>query len=608
MDLYIEYCLHQNEATRQLEAKLASDVRFRQLVNESQRKLKKILEQQEEASGRSSSSASGLAQGDDLGQRSRAIRNSNLPLTSFLLKPIQRITKYSLIFDRMLKVINEEGPRHLLSQVGRLKVLSQDLCSQINEACRVKEDDEDNKRKLRWCQSHIKQSSNQFDPSDPLAKQSISSDLKLVSSLSDTSTSQPTCLPETIRFSSLTKHLGPRRLISAACFIKLRSTQRELVLFLFNDVLLVTQVKGGVCLRVDDIFKSERAQQAYFKHYRPPVLLEDLSMVTLDDLHNQSVSFACQPIYSDEQEALIINFLDGHTGNAFYLKALNLKQKNDWSLELTQRSLEAKKARGAFESQTNLRLAKRLSIDECYGRLFFTVLELIQAPTNLRNSSSPQLNDLSSWDRSRSAEMSLQTVRIQIQLRRYKRIQTAFDQEKREVIPSSDMFKTEAVIFDSNSSVWTQRSCLDPETSPGLNGVGSRSVYSFENDSTQFLIERRLNDDGVDYLDVELVEDSRFQATRLVARKRLNIGQLLGFDTEEPKSLSRQSTRSSRVPQVVQPNRPIEMILKLKSVPNNNQQNFIPRNSQEGRSSFRDDSNIKFSVKLKLHFQLFCDN
>jgi hypothetical protein len=74
-------------------------------------------------------------------------------------------------------------------------------------------------------------------------------------------------LVEQVHFDSNTNCLGRRRLVKAGSLMKLRSG-RELVAFLFSDFILLTQVKGGGSIRVEDVFRSERAQQAHHKHYR----------------------------------------------------------------------------------------------------------------------------------------------------------------------------------------------------------------------------------------------------------------------------------------------------------------------------------------------------
>lgn len=94
VEIYVDFCSRQNDAARHLEAKIASDIRFKQLVCDSQRRLRKLIE------------LSDVQNGDDPNIE-RALRNTNLPLTTFLLKPMQRITKYGLMFDRMLKEVEK---------------------------------------------------------------------------------------------------------------------------------------------------------------------------------------------------------------------------------------------------------------------------------------------------------------------------------------------------------------------------------------------------------------------------------------------------------------------------------------------------------------------
>lgn len=617
VDLYIEFCSHQNKSTRQLEAKIASDIRFRQLVNESQRKLKKLLEQQVNDNSQNAV---------DSGQRSRALRNSNLPLTSFLLKPMQRITKYSLIFERIHIVVSKNGPKQLEIQVERLKTSAQMLCQQVNEACRLKEDDEDNKRKLRWCQNHIKQ----IDHSTESIKHSITSDLRFSASdsmISPTTTTKT--LNEVIFFDSKTNCLGPRRIVKAGSLVKISHSCRELIVFLFNDLLLLTLVKGGSTFRIEDIFKSERAHQAYYKFYKPPILLEDIVMQNFEESQQlQQVNYlTCSSISSNvNEQELIIRFLNRHDGRTYNLMALNDRERDSWAHELAQRSLEARETRALYETQKSLKPIRKLSLNECVGRLFVTVLELNRSGS-VQCTSSPQMMSSHSseyslsWERSRASYANLiQNVCLKMQMRRYKRHRNSNspDEEKREVIPLSEVFKSKTVsINDIGETSASQHSDIITDTCESPN-PNADDIFRFEFDSTQFLIAGKLvGFDDTDYLDIELVEDSRFKETKLIARKRINIDQLLSRDCGETGSImsgsSRQSIRWSRISQMLQPNRPIDMVFKLKPIPAGMQSNRHSYSTSRDQSpSQMRDQNLpdrgaipRLNVKLRLHLQLF---
>ncbi|KAF0021663.1 hypothetical protein F2P81_026085 [Scophthalmus maximus] len=122
-----------------------------------------------------------------------------MPLSSFLLKPMQRITRYPLIIKNILEHTPEghadRGPlREALER-------AEELCSQVNEGVREKE----NSDRLEWIQSRVQSEG-------PI---------------------------EHLVFNSLSNCLGPRKLLHSGRLYKTKSS-RELWAFLFNDFLLLT--------------------------------------------------------------------------------------------------------------------------------------------------------------------------------------------------------------------------------------------------------------------------------------------------------------------------------------------------------------------------------
>ncbi|XP_050806495.1 intersectin-2 isoform X3 [Gopherus flavomarginatus] len=76
-------------------------------------------------------------------------RCKGMPLSSFLLKPMQRITRYPLLIKSILENTPENHPDH-----NNLKLAlerAEELCSQVNEGVREKE----NSDRLEWIQSHV---------------------------------------------------------------------------------------------------------------------------------------------------------------------------------------------------------------------------------------------------------------------------------------------------------------------------------------------------------------------------------------------------------------------------------------------------------------------
>ncbi|XP_066905736.1 intersectin-1 isoform X4 [Halyomorpha halys] len=161
-------------------------------------------------------------------------RTKGLPLSSFLIKPMQRITKYPLLISKILEYTpKEHSDRQNLEEALQK---AEDLCSQVNEGVREKE----NSERLEWLQSHV---------------------------LSDR-------LSEPLIFNSLTNAVGPRKFLHFSALTKTKSG-KELIGFLMNDFLLLAQPNrplGGQ-------FSFERHQNVLFRIYKQPLLLSDLNIV-----------------------------------------------------------------------------------------------------------------------------------------------------------------------------------------------------------------------------------------------------------------------------------------------------------------------------------------
>lgn len=299
---------------------------------------------------------------------------------------------------------------------------------------------------------------------------------------------------------------------------------------------------------------------------------------------------------------------------------MSVQDKCDWSRLLAEQTLEAHKGRTLRKSSQQSSLAtKRLSVSESLGRLFVYVLELVRVTSTKSTAQSKMVADLnSSWER-RIASINqvdpIQYLCIRMQIRLYKRTQTTdSEEEKREVIPISDEFKTNSITV---SELKRQPVMVDMNESMSNLDV-QRDAFKFDNDSTQFLISQSFpgkSELGSEYLDIELIDDSRFRETRLIGRKRISLDQLLGRNTVErtdsnagedftPKRST--SSQSGRYIQPLQPNRPVDMIFKLKAAPADQTTNRLSSLSPTcGKSPI--DEQQKFIVKLRFHLQMFCD-
>ena len=167
---------------------------------------------------------------------------------------------------QILKCTHEGHPDYRLLQTASEKM--QQLCSQINEAVRMVE----NTERLEWCQNHLM---------------------------------PPPSAPRII-FNSFTNVLGPRRLLHSGPLSKSKSG-KELVGFLFNDFLLLTQPlnrdvakvilnletyflpriidPSSWCillslklLQISNIFTDDRALKAHYRFYKQPFFIEKLRL------------------------------------------------------------------------------------------------------------------------------------------------------------------------------------------------------------------------------------------------------------------------------------------------------------------------------------------
>ncbi|XP_061756713.1 intersectin-2-like isoform X6 [Nerophis ophidion] len=161
-------------------------------------------------------------------------RCKGMPLSSFLLKPMQRITRYPLLIKNIL----EHTPDHHADHAPLREALerAEELCSQVNEGVREKE----NSDRLEWIQSHV-----QCDGAI-----------------------------EHLVFNSLTNCLGPRKLLQSGRLHKSKSS-RELWAFLFNDFLLLTHAaKTFSSSGPDKLFSLKSSVQ--LKMYKTPLFLNEV--------------------------------------------------------------------------------------------------------------------------------------------------------------------------------------------------------------------------------------------------------------------------------------------------------------------------------------------
>nr|XP_054922113.1 intersectin-1-like isoform X2 [Dermacentor andersoni] len=158
-------------------------------------------------------------------------RTRGMPFTSFLLKPMQRMTKYPLMIKKIREYTDASHPDR--GYLDEALEKAEQLCTQINEAVKERE----NADQLEWAQAHI----------------------------------QCNGISERLVFNSLTNILGSRKFLHSGSLTKVKSG-KELVGFLFNDFLLLAQPMRDVG-RVTNVFMSDKAMNASYKLYKQPLFL-----------------------------------------------------------------------------------------------------------------------------------------------------------------------------------------------------------------------------------------------------------------------------------------------------------------------------------------------
>ncbi|XP_023316913.1 intersectin-2 isoform X3 [Trichogramma pretiosum] len=187
-------------------------------------------------------------------------RTKGMPLSSFLIKPMQRITKYPLLIGKILEYTKADHPDRQYLQEALSK--AEEFCTQVNEGVREKE----NSDRLEWLQTHVNCEG----------------------------------LEEKLVFNSLTNSLGPRKLLHYGILHKAKSG-KELVGFLTNDFLMFAQPLKS--LPSGHQFSFERCENLKFKLYRRPMFLQNLV------------------IYNDRNDSIANgrgNVSPGTQGNAFF--------------------------------------------------------------------------------------------------------------------------------------------------------------------------------------------------------------------------------------------------------------------------------------------------
>uniref|UniRef100_A0A3B4YRJ6 Intersectin 2a n=1 Tax=Seriola lalandi dorsalis TaxID=1841481 RepID=A0A3B4YRJ6_SERLL len=241
-------------------------------------------------------------------------RCKGMPLSSFLLKPMQRITRYPLLIKNILEHTPDghadRGPlREALER-------AEELCSQVNEGVREKE----NSDRLEWIQSHVQ-------CEGPIEV-------------------------NTLRYDSFCtrKHFSLNQLY-CTCFL---SHISELWAFLFNDFLLLTHsAKPFSSSGPDKLFSPKTNIQ--LKMYKTPLFLNE-------------VLVKMPPDPSSDEPLFHVSHID----RVYTLKTETLNERTTWVQKIKAASehfieTEKKKREKAYQARS----LKTSGI----GRLLVTVTE-----------------------------------------------------------------------------------------------------------------------------------------------------------------------------------------------------------------------------------------
>ncbi|XP_061091351.1 intersectin-2-like [Conger conger] len=241
-------------------------------------------------------------------------RCKGMPLSSFMLKPMQRITRYPLIIKNVLESTPEMHVDNIL--LRRALETAEKLCSQVNEGVRQKENEE----RLEWLQSHLQSDS----------------------------------VIENFVFNSLTNCLGPRKLLHSGKLHNKSKVNKELYVFLFNDFLLLTHTgkqfssSGG-----DKLFSPKCNMQ--LKIYKMPVFLNKVVIKLPSDPSSE------EPVF---------HIL--HIDRVYTLKTESINERATWVQKITTASEEfMEMEKKQLEKTYQGRSQKGSEI----GRLLVTVLE-----------------------------------------------------------------------------------------------------------------------------------------------------------------------------------------------------------------------------------------
>ncbi|KAJ9601403.1 hypothetical protein L9F63_000427, partial [Diploptera punctata] len=252
-------------------------------------------------------------------------RIRGMPLSSFLIKPMQRITKYPLLIKKILDYTPSNHPDRLNLQEALAK--AEEFCTQVNEGVREKE----NSDRLEWLQRCV----------------------------------QCEGLEEELIFNSMTNSLGPRKFLHFGVLHKAKSG-KELVGFLMNDFLLLAQPPKPV----GNSFKfDEKYVNSIFKLYKKPIFLNELEV---PKENGPTKSAHSEGSGNDSPEmSRMLRLQDTRTKHIYTMLAPNAKERTLWIKFLDQACNEYLENE---KSHLQRQQSKQAQFGAC-GRILVVVME-----------------------------------------------------------------------------------------------------------------------------------------------------------------------------------------------------------------------------------------
>ncbi|CAF0787535.1 unnamed protein product [Brachionus calyciflorus] len=253
---------------------------------------------------------------------------TNGDTTEFLLKkllllPMQRLTQYSLLIDKLIKYSSDSDEDYQNLKIASKLIV--DLIKSINNEVGKKDDLE----KLEWLDEHINVKGIGF------------------------------------KFKSSTNMMGPRKLYYYGPLVKVSG--KELYAFLFNDTLVITESNETL---QSEVFKAKsNGKTLQYQLYKQPVLLDNINVVQAK--HNTTTLDCSFQIIIGEKE--------------YTFKTTNPTLRNEWVKQL-QKAIDIfkQKKRGLIQSISATNLSQKTAIGR-FLLLVMEAQDLMLEPSNERS-------------------------------------------------------------------------------------------------------------------------------------------------------------------------------------------------------------------------------